>query len=294
MDFFPGTVKGINLGKLLAPAISPEETGNLLRELRSVENHYHAKRQLYIPSRDKLPMELNLLFSPYLEEEASSAPPDYWLLFVDDVSLEHRKLLRGTFLSLLEASKLKDNDTGNHITRVGEYAKLFAESLAEDPEFKDEITYGFIDDIHFLAPMHDVGKIGTPDDILNKEGPLDSREWEIMKEHTINGAFILNSYPADMAKQIALHHHERWDGNGYPYALSGEMIPLSSRIVSICDVYDALRMKRSYKEPIPHEESCSIILQGRGTQFDPRIVSHFDNIKGIFEEIHRRLYDDFV
>jgi putative two-component system response regulator len=196
-------------------------------------------------------------------------------------------------MSLLEASKLKDNDTGNHIRRVGEYAKILAESMKDDPAYHDQINPGFIDDIWFLAPMHDVGKIGTPDDILNKEGQLDVREWEIMKEHTINGAYILSSYPNVMARQIALHHHERWDGNGYPYSLSGDMIPLAARIVSICDVYDALRMKRSYKSQLSHESSCDIIVQGAGTQFDPSVLDHFRNMSDKFAEVHLHLEDEF-
>ena len=130
----------------------------------------------------------------------------------------------------------------------------------------------FIEDIGFLAAMHDVGKIGTPDDILNKEGPLNEFEWGIMKEHTKNGAFILSSYPNPMAKEIALSHHEWWNGSGYPYNLEGTMIPLSARIVTLADVYDALRMKRSYKPAYSHEIAIQKIQQEREVHFDPEIV----------------------
>ncbi len=124
--------------------------------------------------------------------------------------------------------------------------------------------------------MHDVGKIGTPDSILQKQGPLDDYEWSIMREHTINGAFFLSIYPVPMAKEIALSHHERWDGTGYPYRLEGEMIPLSARIVAIADVYDALRMKRNYKKEYNHQQAAQIILDGSGTHFDPYLVRMFE------------------
>ena len=190
---------------------------------------------------------------------------------IDNITEENRNLLRGTFLSLLEASKLKDNDTGYHIKRVGEYARIISESLYGNPLYS-EIDKEFIDNIHFLAPMHDVGKIGTPDDILNKAGPLNDWEWEVMKEHTINGAYILGTFPSPMAKTIALFHHERWDGKGYPYKVTERMIPLPARIVAIADVYDALRMKRSYKEPFTHEATVKEIEQEAGKHFDPDLV----------------------
>ena len=140
--------------------------------------------------------------------------------------------------------------------------------------------------------MHDVGKIGTPDDILNKEGPLDEREWLIMKEHTKNGAFILSTYPNPMAKQIALFHHEKWDGTGYPYQLSETMIPLPARIVSIADVYDALRMERSYKKSFSHQEASEIIIKNRGIHFDPALVDLFIENKDSFNSIFDSLVDD--
>ena len=143
---------------------------------------------------------------------------------MDDVTAENRKFLRDMFSSLLEASKLKDNDTGKHIERVNLYTSLIAKEMFNDPRWP-EVDKDFIADIGFLAAMHDVGKIGTPDNILNKEGPLSEFEWGIMKEHTINGAFILSSYPNPMAREIALSHHEWWNGSGYPYNLEGKMIP---------------------------------------------------------------------
>ncbi len=293
-SYFPESLTTGTIGSILSSCLPLDKVKELISELKDKKHKYRSRRHLFLPSSRRLPMEVNFMFSPYHHNPEEGGPPSSWLLIVDDVTEENRRLLRGTFMSLLEASKLKDNDTGNHIRRVGEYAKLLAESMKDDPAYHEQLTPGFIDDIWFLAPMHDVGKIGTPDDILNKEGPLDVREWDIMKEHTINGAYILSSYPNVMARQIALHHHERWDGNGYPYSLSGEMIPLAARIVSICDVYDALRMKRSYKTRLSHESSYDIIIQGGGTQFDPSILAHFKKMADKFAEIHLQLEDEFT
>jgi putative two-component system response regulator len=152
----------------------------------------------------------------------------------------------------------------------------------------EEIDRDFIDDIGFLASMHDVGKIGTPDDILNKAGPLTDWEWTVMREHTKNGAFILSTYPNPMAREIALSHHERWDGTGYPFQLEGASIPLAPRIVAIADVYDALRMKRSYKAPFDHPTAVQKMVEWRGTHFDPRLLDTFVEINDDF----RKIYDD--
>ncbi|MDR2509989.1 MAG: HD domain-containing protein [Spirochaetaceae bacterium] len=216
-------------------------------------------------------------------------PKEFTIMF-DDVTEENRKLLRGFFSSLLEASKLKDNDTGKHITRVNYYSDALAKMLYNKADYK-VVDAEFIDNIGFLAAMHDVGKIGTPDDILNKEGPLSEFEWSIMQEHTKNGAFLLEGYPNPMAKEIALSHHEKWNGSGYPFKIEGEMIPLSARIVSIADVYDALRMKRSYKPGFTHEVAVNKIVESKGTQFDPKLVDIFLTIANEFNDIYERNKD---
>jgi putative two-component system response regulator len=187
----------------------------------------------------------------------------------------------------LEASKLKDNDTGKHIVRVNEYSKRLAQelfSIGGDEYLR--IDADFIDNIGFLAAMHDVGKIGTPDDILNKEGPLSDWEWAVMREHTKNGAFILSTYPNPMAKEIALSHHEKWNGSGYPFQLEREMIPLAARIVTIADVYDALRMERVYKPSLSHEISMEKILEQSNTHFDPNLVEVFKSVSDDFAHIY--------
>lgn len=223
--------------------------------------------------------------TPFIRQGSIDSEPDIWVLMLDDVTEEQTGFLRGLFSSLLEASKLKDNDTGRHIERVNLYAEILAKELYNRGDWP-EVDVDFVDNIGFLAAMHDVGKIGTPDDILNKKGPLDEFEWNIMKEHTINGAFILSSYPNPMAKQIAQSHHEWWNGSGYPYNLVGDMIPLPARIVALADVYDALRMRRSYKEPFDHERASLLIMADGGTHFDPALIEVFKSVDRRFEGIY--------
>jgi putative two-component system response regulator len=214
-----------------------------------------------------------------------------FVVMFDDVTEENRRLLRSVFMSLLEASKLKDNDTGKHIIRVNYYSRAFAQELYNRGDYDSIIDADFIDNIGFLASMHDVGKIGTPDDILNKEGPLSDWEWGVMQEHTKNGAFILSTYPHPMAKEIALSHHEKWNGQGYPFQLEGEMIPLAARIVSIADVYDALRMERSYKPSFSHNVTMDKMMEAQGIQFDPHLLDVFYAIAEDFNTLYEKNRD---
>ena len=231
---------------------------------------------------------VTLLVFPFKKNENF---PELFIGYLDDITKERNMMLRKTYIGLLEASKLKDDDTGNHIKRVGAYARRLSEECRESGKYP-QITPDFIDNIHFIAPMHDVGKIGTPDEILTKRGPLTDSEWVIMKQHTINGALILSNYPDIMASEIARSHHERWDGTGYLYGLEGEDIPLSARITAIADVYDALRMKRSYKEAFSHEKSLGIIKEESGSHFDPNLVEIFISIQDSFKNIYSALADD--
>jgi putative two-component system response regulator len=266
---------------------------NDIRKIRetilSGENGYSWKGEARIKSRDMVSVQTRVYLFP---AELNVREPREFVVMFDDVTEENKRLLRAVFLSLLEASKLKDNDTGKHITRVNYYSKRLAEELyrGKDEKYK-RIDADFIDNIGFLASMHDVGKIGTPDDILNKEGPLSDWEWTVMREHTKNGAFILSTYPNPMAKEIALSHHERWDGSGYPFQLEGEMIPLAARIVTIADVYDALRMERSYKPALSHELTITKMMEEKGVHFDPSLLEVFGHISKDFEEIYEKNKD---
>jgi len=265
-----------------------------LKEIRQAVlfgNHgYSWKGSIKTKTRESGTLQTKVYLFPVIQ---TNQAPDNFIVLFDDVTQENKKLLQSVFISLLEASKLKDNDTGKHIVRVNFYSERLAKELFNQPGY-EEVDRDFIEDIGFLASMHDVGKIGTPDDILNKEGPLSDWEWTIMKEHTKNGAFILSTYPNPMAREIALNHHERWDGTGYPFQLEGAMIPLSARIVTIADVYDALRMKRSYKEAFDHQTSIEKMIAWRGKNFDPDLFDIFMTIHGDYEKIYADNADEDV
>jgi len=248
------------------------------------KNGYFWKGEVRIKSRNVVSVQIKVYIFP---SELEAIDPEEFVVMFDDITEENKRLTRTTFMSLLEASKLKDNDTGNHIIRVNYYSKRLSQELfsSKNPKY-NRIDADFIDNIGFLASMHDVGKIGTPDDILNKEGPLSDWEWTVMREHTKNGAFILSTYPNPMAKEIALSHHERWDGSGYPYQLSGEMIPLAARIVTIADVYDALRMERSYKPAFDHDVAVKNIVNEKESHFDPFLIEVFSTVEKDFEKIY--------
>lgn len=196
-----------------------------------------------------------------------------------------------TIQALAEVAESRDDDTGKHLDRVQIYCRMIAIELSKNEKYRDIINASYIDNIFFASPLHDIGKVAIPDRILLKPGKLTPDEFEIMKTHTTLGAKTLESvrkkYPVNafinMGIGIAHHHHEKWDGSGYPEGLSGENIPLSARIMTIADVYDALRSKRVYKEPFTHNDSCNIIYDGSGTQFDPLIIETFKELQGVIK-----------
>lgn len=175
---------------------------------------------------------------------------------------------------LARAAEYRDEDTGEHIQRMSRYSAAVARAAGLDGATAEAILYA--------APMHDVGKIGIPDRILLKPAKLDRDEWAIMKRHSKIGAGILEGSDAEfvkLAEVIALSHHEKWDGGGYPRALKGKDIPLAGRITAIADVFDALTSKRPYKEPFPIDKSFSIMRDGQGSHFDPDLIDAFFSIE---------------
>lgn len=177
-----------------------------------------------------------------------------------------------TIHRLVLAAEYKDEDTGDHIVRMSRYSALLAE------------RYGFgeqeVQDILIAAPMHDVGKIGIPDSILMKPGKLSEEEFTIIRTHPAIGATILAGSSAGIlkiAEQIALTHHEKWNGSGYPHGVAGEQIPVVGRIVALADTFDALTSRRPYKDPYPIAVAADIIVKERGRHFDPRLTDLFSD-----------------
>ncbi len=179
-----------------------------------------------------------------------------------------------TILRLSQAAEYKDSETGEHIQRIGFYIQAIGKAMTlSDQEIE---TY------QYASPMHDVGKIGIPDNILMKPGPLDDSEWEIMRQHTLIGGKILSGSDSSIlktAEEIALTHHEKWNGSGYPCKLKGLEIPMAGRITAIADVFDALTSKRPYKNAFSVEKAFEIMAEERGKSFDPELLDAFFSIK---------------
>jgi putative two-component system response regulator len=210
---------------------------------------------------------------------------------VHDATIKLREAYREITFTLTSAAEYRDESTGSHVRRVAHYAWEIASYLGLEKQF--------LDDIFFAAPMHDVGKIGMPDSVLLKEGPLNADEWTLMRSHTEIGYKILQfgKTPSTiMGAEIALTHHERWDGTGYPRGLKGETIPLSGRIMNICDQYDALRSARPYKPGFDHAKTMEILVRGDGrTQplhFDPAVHAAFFRCAPRFAEIYDGMQDE--
>jgi putative two-component system response regulator len=209
------------------------------------------------------------------------------------LTLESREV---TILSLAKLAESHDQETGAHVDRMREYCRVLAEHLSQQDKFCEEVDGDFVHLIYLTSPLHDIGKVGIPDRILLKAGPLTADEFEIMKQHAVSGGMTLDSaiyaHPEAkflcMARDIARTHHERFDGSGYPHGLAGETIPLCGRIVALADVYDALTTRRVYKPAVSHRNARHIILAGRGTQFDPDIVQAFLANEDRFVDIHRQ------
>ncbi len=279
---------GVYFTQFYAPYFNEKRSADLFRSVLSAGKGFMWRGRVEKIAKDQL-LNVSKVWIIPVRQGAGALPRAYSAVCLD-ITEEHRQLLQSTFTSLLGAARLKDNDTGNHIERVNRYARALAEDLDGRPE-APEVDHEFVESIGLVAALHDVGKIGTPDDILNKAGQLEAWEWDVMKQHTTNGAYILSTYPNPMAREIALRHHERWDGTGYPHGLSQDLIPLSARIVAIADVYDALRMRRAYKDAFTHEQVLESMSGEPGTHFDPFLITRFMTIAESFRTIFSELAD---
>lgn len=186
------------------------------------------------------------------------------------------------------AAEFKDNETGMHVIRMSWFSRFLAEQIGKDDDWC-ELLYN-------AAPMHDIGKIGIPDRVLLKPGKLDEEEWAIMQKHAEYGAEIIGEHPSpllQLAKEVAIYHHEKWNGKGYPNGLSGDAIPLSARIVAIADVFDALTSERPYKKAWSEEDAIGLLKKEAGEHFDPNLVPKFIECLPRVREVQRRYKDEF-
>jgi CHASE2 domain-containing sensor protein len=197
--------------------------------------------------------------------------------------------------SLLSLTEVRDVETGRHSRRTQEYARILAEQLATRPEFHDYLTPERIKLLSSLAPLHDIGKVGVPDRLLNKTGALTAEETVEMRKHPAHGRDVIVHAERDvgksddvilaMAKDIVYTHHEKWDGTGYPEGLRGAAIPIAGRLMALVDVYDAVTTRRSYRDPMSHDDAVAFIVAGRGTHFDPSVVDAFVEVARVVRRV---------
>jgi putative two-component system response regulator len=210
-------------------------------------------------------------------------------------SLENtvKELENSIVTSFAELVECKDDNAGTHVLRTGKYVEILGRKLLAEGIFADELNEADLDMIIRAAPFHDVGKIGVSDTLLLKEGALTKEEYEEVKKHTLIGARFLDAiyrrtpeqHYLKFAKMIAESHHEKYDGTGYPRGLAGNNIPLCARIMTVANVYDGCITDRVYRKALSHEEACAVILDGKDTWFDPRIVEVFEGVKDRFAHL---------
>ncbi|MFN3860522.1 MAG: HD domain-containing phosphohydrolase [Roseateles sp.] len=214
---------------------------------------------------------------------------------------EVERLRDTTLFVMVGLAEFRDADTGNHIQRTQEYVRTLARWLAGQPGSPPELNDAAIEELAKAAPLHDIGKVAIPDGILLKPGRLSPQEWQIMKTHAEQGGELLQraidklgddaGLMLSFGKQIARHHHEKWDGSGYPDGLAGEAIPLAARLVAVADVYDALINPRPYKQAMTHDAAMDHIRQGSGSHFDPQVVAALEACAEQVRDIAARLAD---
>lgn len=203
--------------------------------------------------------------------------------------------------ALLSLVEIRDAETGRHSRRTQQYTRVLAQELATRPEFSDYLTPERIDLLSTLAPLHDIGKVGVPDRLLNKPGMLTDEELSEMRKHPEHGRDVIlkterevgirDDLTLSVAKDIVYTHHEKWDGSGYPQGLRGKEIPIAGRLIALVDVYDAALSRRAYQEPMQHEKVVEFILKGRGTHFDPAVVDAFAKVSPVLQQLSEQHHD---
>ncbi len=246
-------------------------------------------------NREKYMSEHNLDVDDYLEKPFKLEELYHRIRLAERVISGQEK--NALIFALVELMSVKDTETGQHVQRVQEYCRVLAEAIQKKPKYQEFVNRKFLDSLYLATALHDIGKVAVSDSVLLKEGKLTQAEWEVMKSHTTIGdqavASVLFKYPhmtlLEMAREIIRHHHEWYDGSGYPDQLSGEDIPLSARITAIADVYDSLTSERSYKDAFTHQEAKRLIIKGSGSQFDPELVKVFLENEQKFIDIRKNM-----
>ncbi|MBF0455864.1 MAG: response regulator [Magnetococcales bacterium] len=220
---------------------------------------------------------------------------------VAERTLQLRTIQDAAMVAMGSLAETRDPETGNHIRRTQYYVKALAIQLMDHPQFRPFLSQDIIEILHKSAPLHDIGKVGVPDRVLLKPGKLTADEFQEIKKHPILGYKAIleaekmvssaQSHFLELARDIVLFHHEKWDGTGYPYGISQDKIPISARLMTLADVYDALISKRVYKSAYSHQRATEIILEGRGRMFDPEIVDAFLQISDQFQQIAYKFAD---
>jgi PAS domain S-box-containing protein len=283
-----------------------EETVDRLRTMvRKGEGAVHGKMgQL---SRDGRELTVSLALTPMLDPSGEVQGIVGVGLDVTEEVRQQKEILRlldqvkntqdAAIFTLARLAESRDEETGLHLTRIQEYCRLLCNSLARRDKYCREMTPEFIDDLVRSSVLHDIGKVAIPDEILLYPGRYDDEQFKIMTQHTIVGGQALQNAVErlgeksflSIGRDVAYYHHERWDGTGYPYRGTGEETPLSARIVAVADVYDALTTERRYKRAYGHAQACDIIVQGKGTHFDPELIEAFVAVEDQFDRLRQEL-----
>ena len=280
-----GQLKVINKQPYLAILVltSEEDRDTRLRALESGAKDFLNKPfdKIEVLMRIRNLLEASLVHKEYQRQNQT---------LEEAVAVRTRELLetqKDVIHRLGRAAEYRDNDTGTHILRMSHYSVILGRAAGLSEEECQLLQQAM--------PMHDIGKIGIPDDILLKPAGLTNEEWEVMKRHTVIGAEILSGSQSpllQMAEQIALTHHERWDGTGYPNKLSGEDIPLVGRICAVCDIFDALTSARPYKDAWPVEDALNHLQELRGNHLDPNLIDLFEGMLPVILEIKKTYAED--
>lgn len=260
--------------------------------------------QVLLASRPEVSQAILLVLTANIRSNTESLAQDFevQMQLERQVQAQLRDLAEAQLATIFALSKLaesRDTDTGKHLERVREYSRVLATQLRHKHEFAEAVNDEFVEHVYRASPLHDIGKVAIPDNILRKPGKLTPDEFRVMQTHAELGARTLREvvaqYPGNqlvsIGIEIAQSHHEKWDGSGYPQGLSGIGIPLPARIVAVADVYDALTSRRPYKEPFTVERARDLIVEGRGQHFDPAMVDAFLSVEDEFRRIAQALAD---